>query len=464
MGFSSPIPTVLSYLPAVDIYVDSVNGNNGGSGTITSPLQSLEEALKNIHARRLNGNDEVINIYLSGAVGDIDSLSPVTYTWPNAYLDVSSFIIQSWDDSTTSDPAKLVTGSLWHVQESSNNMTSATGGMLLTLTSSITNLQANFDSGTSGSMADGWFLQEVDGAWPGDSARAIAHAYETASVRVGGVVDEGEQWSLPEDAVEIYKYGTSINFDELLTTGRSVNWNDGEFHWLNLLQDTTTKPLNIISGDLLTRSCFIDLRWASRFGSTMNVEACYIKPAQNIGVQQLGRLIIAGGVWDGADHVNDNKFMRWGGRVVLNNYIVFQNWHEDDSLFFSGFAQIKNESPPGFNDATVVHLTNSSGFSTKEGAVKSPSPTRIIGILNAESSYVLQIASDSTWNWHSGSVVMQSDDITEAKVSVDRAVTSGSADVANRAFILNYSSSTGAYNKFATDWSASYAALLAEAD
>ena len=460
---SEATPTILEYLSETALYVNSGSGDDAGNGTSSDPLKTLGEALKNVSARRINGNDETVDIYLSGAVGDVDVLTPVVYAWPAAYSSISSFTIQSWDTTTVTAPAKLISGSLWHVQGSSSDMTSATGGMILTLTSSVTSLEADFGTGTSGSMAAGWFLQESPGSYPGDSVRTIAHAHETASVRIGGVVGEGEAWNLPAGAVEIYKHGATINFDSFLTTGRSVSWLDGSFENINLEQDTTNKALNIASGDLTFNSCYLDIRWQSVFGSTVGLNGCYIKPAQNIGVLQMGRIAINGGVLDGADHINDNKFLKFGGRVVFNNYIVFQNWHEDDSIFFSSHAQIKNESGPGFNDATVIHLTNSAGFSTLEGAVKSPNPTRMIGILNTDSVYSLQIGEASTWNWHSGSVVMQSDGTTEAKVSVNRGVTSGSADVANQSYILNYSSSTGAYNEFATDYSSSWAALISGA-
>ena len=55
MGFSTSTPAVLTYLPATNLYVNSGSGNDSGDGTISDPLQSLEEALKNVYARRVNG-------------------------------------------------------------------------------------------------------------------------------------------------------------------------------------------------------------------------------------------------------------------------------------------------------------------------------------------------------------------------------------------------------------------------
>ena len=74
MGFSTSTPAVLTYLPATNLYVNSGSGNDSGAGTISDPLQSLEQALKNVYARRLNGDDTFCQILLSGNVGDYDDI------------------------------------------------------------------------------------------------------------------------------------------------------------------------------------------------------------------------------------------------------------------------------------------------------------------------------------------------------------------------------------------------------
>ena len=87
MGFSAPTPAILSYLPETTLFVDSGSGNDSGAGTITDPLQSLDEALKNVYARRLNGDLAPCEILLSGNTGDADVHPQVRYYWPNKYFD-----------------------------------------------------------------------------------------------------------------------------------------------------------------------------------------------------------------------------------------------------------------------------------------------------------------------------------------------------------------------------------------
>ena len=50
-GFSNPTPTALTYLAETNLYVNSGSGDDSGAGTISDPLQSLEQALKNVYGK-----------------------------------------------------------------------------------------------------------------------------------------------------------------------------------------------------------------------------------------------------------------------------------------------------------------------------------------------------------------------------------------------------------------------------
>ena len=98
MGFSTSTPAVLTYLPATNLYVNSGSGNDSGDGTISDPLQSLEEALKNVYARRVNGINTSMALFLSGNSGDADVHDVITYYWPGKYFALMGQLdIWGWD-------------------------------------------------------------------------------------------------------------------------------------------------------------------------------------------------------------------------------------------------------------------------------------------------------------------------------------------------------------------------------
>jgi len=172
-------------------------------------------------------------------------------------------------------------------------------------------------------------------------------------------------------------------------------------------------------------------------------------------------------VTDGQKKNAAGDFWRGQGILQFSGYNIFQNWDAADTLRFGANTRFLNTADA---DQTVFHLTSSVGF---KGPTISYSgePVRIIGRVNSVQNYSLAMSSGSSWMWHTGSIVMQDDGTTETHVSVTNGEGSGSCELVGGTNIYNYTSSIDradpddlAYPIYETDWSSSYAAILAAAD
>lgn len=496
MGFSTATPAVLTFLPETNLYVNSGSGNDSGAGTQTDPLQSLDEALKNVWARRLNGDMVICHIYLSGASGDVDTVSPITYYWPDGYAQISEVRFYGWDDTAAGNerstiPAFLTTGSNYYSNNAwTQDMTVYDGGSIITLTTdSGFTTPADFSVsgdvnsvGTSGSLSGGWFLRYVGGEADSFGYRAIAHNYDTDKIRFGGFQNGNirDNYNWAARTMEIGKPGTIIDFSPFTTAhGSTINAWEANLDFMYFeLTASNTRGIGVASGRLKTWNSSVLMKWNGSFGGQATMYMCYIAPNCQLGMNNFsGRLLLLGCVFDGqfqADAGDDanSTFWRSAGQTVYTNYNIIQNMTGSEQLQFGKGSEVLGEDAP---DIAVVHLTNSSGFTcidTESGYVKSSGqPVRLIGELNGITEYSMALLSGSQWNWHTGSIVMQAGGTDEAKVSVDQRDSSGSADILSQTFILNYTSSidrdTGpalAYNTFQTDYSSSLAALEAAAD
>jgi hypothetical protein len=218
------------------------------------------------------------------------------------------------------------------------------------------------------------------------------------------------------------------------------------------------------------------MKWNGSHASTLEENYCYVAPNYRLGQNNFqGHLSLRGCVFDGqfqGDLGDAAPFWRSAGQLQITNYNIIQNMTGSTQLQFGIGSECINRCDP---DIAVIHLTNSSGFvcvDAQAGYVKSSGqPVRLIGKLNSVTEYSMALLSGSQWNWHTGSIVMQSDGTTEAKVSVNQRITSGSADINTQTFILNYTSSIARpaatsvlYATFQTDYSSSLATLQLEAD
>jgi len=496
MGFDNLTPAALTYIAETDIYVNSGSGNDGAPGTQAAPLQSLEEALKNVWARRLNGDMTICHVYLSGASGDVDTVSPITYYWPDGYAQISEVRFYGWDDNAAGNerstiPAFLTTGSNYYSNNAwTQDMTVYDGGSIITLTTdSGFTTPADFSVsgdvnsvGTSGSLSGGWFLRYVGGEADSYGYRAIAHNYDTDKIRFGGFQNGSirDNYNWAARTMEIGKPGTIIDFSPLTTAhGSTINaWTANlDFMYLQLTA-SNNRGTGVASGRLKTWNSSVFMKWNGTFGGELAMYTCYVAPNCQLGMNNFqGRLLLLGCVFDGqfqaaAGDDPNTTFWRSAGQTVFTNYNIIQNMTGSEQLQFGKGSEVLGEDAP---DIAVVHLTNSSGFTcvdTQAGYVKcSGQPVRLIGELNSVTEYSLALLSGSQWNWHTGSIVMQAGGTDEAKVSVNQRLNSGSADISTQTFILNYTSSISragpddlAYKTFQTDYSASLVALQAEAD
>ena len=489
-GFNNLTPSALTHIAETNIYVDSGSGNDGAPGTQAAPLQSLEEALKNAWARRLNGDMTAVHIYLSGASGDVATVNPVTYYWPDAYIQLSEISIYGWDDTAAGNgrstiPAFLTTGSNYYSDDTwTQDMTVYDGGSIITLTtdSGFSN-PANFGTpGTSGSLSGGWFLRYVGGEADFYGYRAIAHNYNTDKIRFGGTHNAAsrDNYNWAARTMEIGKPGTIIDFSTLTTAhGSTLNTWKGSMEFMYLqLTASNNRGTGISGGRLKTWHSAIYMKWNGAHAGVGTMYMCYIAPNCQCGLNNWsGRVEWLGCVFDGQFQTDTGEdpntvFYRSAGQTMYTNYNIIQNMTGSEQLQLGLASEVMNRDDP---DICVVHLTNSSGFMCADqqgGYVKSSGqPIRLIGELNSVTEYSLALLSGSQWNWHSGSIVMQAGGTTEAKVSVDQRNSSGSADISTQTFILNYTSSISragpddlAYKTFQTDYSASLVALQAEAD
>ena len=492
-GFNNPVPAALTYISTTNIYVNSGSGNNGGAGTQTDPLQSLEEALKNVWARRLNGDWTACHIYLSGASGDVDTVSPITYYWPDGYAQLAETNIYGWDDTAAGNekatiPAFLTTGSNYYSNDWTQDMTVYNGGSIMTLTTdSGFTTPADFSVsgdvnsvGTSGSLSGGWFLRYVGGEADSYGYRAIAHNYDTDKIRIGGFLNSEirDNYNWTARTMEIGKPGTIIDFSAMTTAHDNTTnaWQSNMTFMYMQLTASNNRGIGTSGGRLQTWMSSIYMKWNGAHAGQATLYMCYVAPNCKLGMNNWnGRVRWLGSVLDGqfqGDTGEDPTFYRSAGQSEYTNYCIIQNMTGSEQLQFGLGSYISNRDTP---DISVIHLTNSSGFvcvPEEGGYVKSGgTPTRLIGELNSVTEYSLALLSGSQWNWHTGSIVMQAGGTTEAKVSVDYRNSSGSADINSQTFILNYTSSIARseddavfYPTFQTDYSSSLLALQTAAD
>ena len=491
MGFSAPTPAILTYLPETTLYVNSGSGNDSGAGTISDPLQSLGQAVKNIWARRLNGNLDHCTVFLSGNTGDADVTNPVVYYWPGSYwgFAVTGYDLANWDGSDTETgvdavtPATLFSGSSVYGQTFTTDMTTFDGGPIVTLSTDVGgSTPTNFEAGTTAPMAQGWWI--VDDNLqnnPYDGRRPIGHASAANQIRICSKYDgAAETWawtSAVRGELKIGKPGVTIDFIEMVdaAAGAGVWGGSGKTEWYNIhiSSSSTQNPragLSMSTQKWELWQCRLDFDVIGAYQARVIYYNTYVAPNDNHNPgQNDGWSEFQGCVLDGQKQYPPliQRFWRGQGLLEFGAYNILQNYNTADDLVFGRNTRVLNADAP---DVTVLHLTNSVGF---KGPTISYSgePIRIIGRINSVQDYSLSLTSGSVWQWHSGSIVMQDDGTTEALVSIDNGETQGSADIPSNTFIFNYTSSidrdsgpAANYPTFANDYSSSLAAVEFDAN
>jgi|ETNvirnome_2_300_1030623.scaffolds.fasta_scaffold00632_3 hypothetical protein len=508
MGFSNTIPAALTYISTTNIYVNSGSGNNGGAGTHTDPLQSLEEALKNVHARRITGDFTECKILLSGNVGDYDTTSAIVYYYPGKYINnMGKLSLVGWDGAETDPdveaPPYLYTGSatLWaDPGGTSMDMGVYDGGSLLRLyTDAGYTTAVNFGTpGCLGPLSQGWTLVANSPGRGRPIAHVVDHLGNTNTIRIAGpeqrssfdqsgsAYGNGISWDTlgrGSAGLKIIKYGAKVDFTQWISASDSVYGAPGmgnyrqEWQFLELTSSNTDFPKAGVgnAGGLLSYyDCHVYFDNGSHTGGTMSSYRCYYawNDQGSWGGRQ-GRGLHTSVVFDGQfTEEYPDDFMNIQDKFIIYNYTIFQNYSSStQGIVFGEDLSLINYADPDF---TVLHLTGCAGFYSelRGGGVRTMgNPIRLIGHLNGATEYGLRLQSGSSWQWHSASILMQSDGTTESKVSVTNGESSGSADINSQTFILNYTSSipraTAAaayYPTFQTDYSSSLLALQTAAD
>lgn len=499
MGFSSTTPAVLTYLPETNLYVNSGSGNDSAVGTISDPLQSLDEALKNVYARRVNGINTSMNIYLSGNSGDADVHDVVTYYWPNKYFALMSYLdIWGWDGTSTSTttptPATLYTGSaVLYSNDSTVDMDHWGGGIKTALfTDSGYTTPMDFGAaGSEGALSDGWHWQWIDGAdsiWSG--YRAVAHTVTGAAnnnvIRTTEARTDGAFTPLTTAAwgdMAIIKWGATIDYTEYEDDNANKQAADAYKQGYWNLAITSSSPnarasLGWSAGRVSFVNCSVLHEIGAQHAGYIYLYNSYLAPSdQGAPANFGGHVDFFGSVLDlGRPKTASRRFFRWAGETKTRGYCVIQNLSgSTDNRFGPGGQIISTADTAG----AIWHLTNSSGFygggESDGGSMRSSGqPVKLIGELNNTDeggTYSLRLPSGSMWLYHTASMVMQEGGATEALVSVSNGEQQGSADLFAASYIVNYTSSisrgAGAaadYPSYATDYSSSLAALEAEAD
>ena len=494
-GFTNPTPAVLTYLAETILYVNSGSGNDSGAGTISDPLQSLEEALKNVYARRLNGDDTHCNILLSGAVGDYDATSAIVYYWPGKYNNsLGHLSIFGWDgaetDPDTDAPSYLYTGSatLWaNPSETVVTFDGHDSGSLLRLyTDSGYSTPVDLGApGVEGPLAKGWQLVQNAPGRGRPIAHVVDHVGNTNTIRIAGP-DTINTWDGGPDAnggtpwdtsgrgssgLKIIKYGAKIDFTELQTAA-DVNASafgmgvfKQRFWFLELTSSNLATYPNsargVAGGRVTPNQCHIYYELNSGFGGICNYYESYI--GSNDGFQlgtNGGQSYLVSCVFDGQWRAGET--IGFKSRVFAMGYTIFQNYSSStNGISMGGDCDLWSNVNPEY---CVFHITGSAGIGAGTGYGKHlGTPIRIIGRVNGATDYALRLVTGSQWSWNSGNAVVQQDGTTEALVSVTNGESSGSADIRNGTYIYGYSSSSGIQNDFATDYSASFYSLIGDA-
>tara|TARA_R110000824_G_scaffold17218_2_gene70212 strand:+ start:590 stop:2092 length:1503 start_codon:yes stop_codon:yes gene_type:complete len=500
MGFSTSTPAVLTYLPATNLYVNSGSGNDSGDGTISDPLQSLEEALKNVYARRVNGINTSMALFLSGNSGDADVHDVITYYWPGKYFALMGQLdIWGWDGTSTSTtaptPSTLYTGSAVLYSNDSTVDMDHWGGGIKTALFTDSGYSTPMDFGTPGSMgvlSDGWHWQRIadaDSVWSG--YRAVAHTVTgTANnnvVRTTQSRTNGDFTPLTTDSVgdmAIIKWGTMIDYTEYESSVNNSLLSPATYkqEFWNLAITSSTTNLRAGIGWTAGRVSMVNVTLkheaVAQHGGYWYLNNCYYAPSDQGAPSNFGGILdFFGSVLDlGKTHESSRRFLRWAGETKTRGYCVLQNLSGSTDNKFGPVAKFINVADI---NGCIWHLTNSSGFyggiATDGGSIHTTGvPIKLIGELNNTEeggTYSLRLPSGSMWLYHTGSMVMQEGGTTEALVSVSNGEAQGSADLFAASYIVNYTSSIdragGAaanYPTYATDYSSSLAALEAEAD
>ena len=490
MGFSSGTPAVLTYVSETNLYVNSGSGNDSGAGTIGDPFQSLEHALKNVYARRLNGDDTFCRILLSGNVGDYDDVSAIVYYWPGKYINsMGNLEIIGWDGAQTNPetdaPAYLYTGSatLWANPNNSASYVAFDNhdqGQLLGLfTDDAYTTPVNFGAaGAGGPLSKGWQLVGNTPARGRAIAHVVDHLGNANTIRIAGpdtrnTWDQsgsqngnGQSWDTlgrGSSGLKVIKYGAKIDFTELQTAA-AVNASiygmgnyKQNFWFLELTSsDLSTYPnsaFGIAGGRMQFNQCHIFFEANSFGGGRVGWTCCYIgsndgfQAGSNGGQSSLVSCVVDG-QWRPNEEFGFKNYMQTQG------YTIFQNYDSSTSgLSIAGDARIANNANANFS---IFHITASAGIGGSQQVRTEGPPQRLMGRINSATDYSLRLNSGSTWNWNTANAVVRDDGSTVAKVSVTAGETDSSADIVGGTYIYSYDGGGGVQNDFATDYSASW--------
>jgi len=509
MGFNTQTPAVLTYLPETNLFVSSGSGDDNGAGTIADPLQSLEEALKNVHSRRLNGDSTNCSIFLLGNTGDADVLPQIRYYWPNKYFSLMGDLnFYNWDggaivegQNAPATPAVLYTGSAVVYSDSyTTNMDHWGGGLLCTLyTDSDFSTPVNYgEAGSMGPLSEGWFLGDSSQLWyTWGNAVPIAHVITGGVGNTIRVVEAREDtpfsinpWTTANRGdMQVLKWGTVVDFSPAADVQARQQTAAYKQYWYNLELTSSWSGDNRgaygnWSGRVSFYGCTLKYDTVAGSGGYLNLHNCYFSPNDQSAFTNMGGNCNAAGFvvdmgktlagFEGEDFfcIRDN----W----VTDGYNVFQNVSSSTlGLNFGANAYISNG---GTERNCIWHITNSAGFygggttfAARGASVHTGGPPiKLLGqTANPDDggTYILRMPSGSAWNWHTGSLVMQPDGVTECLVSVSIGESQGSADLFANSYIVNYTSSIARgtadaanYPTYATDYSSSLKALEELAD
>jgi len=499
-GFNNPVPTALTYIAETNIYVNSGSGNDGAPGTQAAPLQSLEEALKNVYARRINGDTTTCKILLSGAVGDYDTTSAIVYYWPGKYNDnLPLLTLTGWDGAETNPateaPSYLYTGSVTLWANPADTVVDYTGwnsGSLLGLytDAGYTTPVDLGTPGTLGPLSQGWQLVLNTPQRGRPIAHVVDHIGNTNTIRIAGsdmlsqmdqsgsAYGNGTSWDTlgrGSSGLKIIRYGAKIDFTQLLDAyGKNSNlFAQGnqrqEFYYLELTSSHATydKAGRWNAGGTWTfYDCHIKSETGAGYGGMQAYYRTYFGPndgpalGSNNGKTNLISIVIDAQFTEA--YPEDGISLK--NEVLLRGQSIFQNLPSlTEGLKIGSDTTLINDGDPGF---AVIHLTGCAGIgSSAQGAFvrTDGNPIRLIGELNDASNYGLRLISGSSWNWDTDNDLRQQGGALDCLVSVTNGETSGSAVVATNTYIFGYSSSFGVQNDFATDYSASFYSLIDDA-
>jgi hypothetical protein len=496
MGFSTTTPAVLTYLPATNLYVNSGSGNDSGDGTISNPLQSLEEGLKNVYARRLNGDDTFCRILLSGNVGDYDDIPAIVYYWPSKYMNSMGLLdIMGWDGAQTNPdtdaPAYLYTGSatLWANPNNSASYVAFTnhdqGSVLGLFTDAGYTTPAYFGAaGSTGPLSQGWQLVANTPGRGRPIAHVVDHLGNTNTIRIAGpngkntwdqsgsANGNGTSWDTlgrGSSGLKVIKYGAKIDFTELQTAA-DVNASiygmgnyKQNFWFLELtssnLSSYPNSAFGIAGGRMQLDNCHLLFEVNSFGGGRIGWTNCYVGSndgfeAGSNGGQSIMTSCVVDGQW------RPNEVFGFKNYMQTQGYTIFQNYDSSTSgLSIAGDCRLANNANANFS---IFHITASAGIGGSQQVRTEGPPQRLMGRINSATDYSLRLISGSTWNWNTANAVVRDDGSTVAKVSVTEGETDSSAEIVGGTFIYKYDGGGGVQNDFATDYSASWWATIVD--